>query len=186
VNIDFANHAGFSTYVLLLMFSGAVMLVMGSPAVRTEGTLLRVLNVVFGLGFVGYGFYLAFLFEGGSYMIFFKAFILPVLMIIRTVRTAKLGSAPAAAVGPTHQYPQGQYPQGQYPQGQYPQGQYPQGQYPQGQYPQGQYPQGAGAAAQPDVPRGRHAAPPVAAPFASDGYVPGPSAGPQKPSPAQE
>src|SRR3954451_23587832 len=82
MNIDFSHHAGFSAYVLLLMFSGVVMVFMASPVVRSESALLRLLNVTFGLGFIGYGCYLAFVFQGGTYIIFFKAFILPVLMII--------------------------------------------------------------------------------------------------------
>jgi predicted lipid-binding transport protein (Tim44 family) len=40
------------------------------------------------VGFLGYGFYLAFLFEGGSYIVFFQAFILPLLLIARTIRGA--------------------------------------------------------------------------------------------------
>jgi hypothetical protein len=142
VNIDFDQRAGFSTYVLLLIFSGVVMLAMGSPAVKAEGKLLRFLNVVFGLGFLGYGFYLAFLFQGGTYVIFFKAFILPVVMIIRTIRTARSRKAPAPGAGafPQAQYPQAQYPQAQYPQAQYPQAQYPPPEYSQAQYPPPQYP----------------------------------------------
>src|SRR4051812_19836085 len=122
MNIDFSHHAGFSAYVLLLMFSGVVMVFMASPVVRSESALLRLLNVTFGLGFIGYGCYLAFVFQGGTYIIFFKAFILPVLMIIRTARTASRPTPAGAAVG-TPQYPQAQYPQAQYPQAQYPQAQ---------------------------------------------------------------
>ena len=69
MNIDFANHPAFSAYVLLLMFSGLVMVFVASPAVRQSKLWLRILNVVVGLGFFCYGFYLAFLFQGGSYLI---------------------------------------------------------------------------------------------------------------------
>ena len=97
MNIDFTNDPGFSTYVLLLMFSGLVMLALGSTH-TSRG--LRALNVLFGLGFVCYGFYLAVLFEGGSYIIFFKAFILPVVMVYKTVKSLLAQSGTAAQVAP--------------------------------------------------------------------------------------
>lgn len=89
VNIDFNANPGFSAYVVLLMFSGAAMIIMASPTVKHSTIGVRVLNALFGVGFFGYGFYLAFLFSGGGYLIFFKAFILPVVMIFRTVRSAR-------------------------------------------------------------------------------------------------
>jgi hypothetical protein len=100
VNIDFSNDPGFSTYVVLLVFSGLAMLGLSSVQ-STRG--LRLLNLAFGAGFVCYGFYLAFLFQGGSYLIFFKAFILPVVMAYKTVksRLAQPGVAPAPAAAHT-------------------------------------------------------------------------------------
>lgn len=89
MNIDFSVDPGFSTYVVLLMFSGLAMILMASPMVKHSTAGVRALNALFGLGFLGYGFYLAFLFQGGGYLIFFKAFILPVLMIFRTIRSAR-------------------------------------------------------------------------------------------------
>ena len=101
MNIDFSAEPGFSSYVLLLMFSGIVMVVLASPAVRQSTPLLRVLNTVIGLAFFGYGFYLAFLFDGGTYYMFFKAFVLPVVLLFRTVQTARARSrARAAAPAP--------------------------------------------------------------------------------------
>ena len=89
MNIDFHADPTFSAYVLLLMFSGVAMIVMASPTVKHSTMGVRALNALFGVGFLGYGFYLAFLFDGGGYFIFFKAFILPVLMIFRTIRSAR-------------------------------------------------------------------------------------------------
>jgi hypothetical protein len=94
MNIDFDAAPGFSAYVLLLMFSGVAMIIMASPTVKHSTNGLRALNGLFGVGFLGYGFYLAFLFDGGGYLIFFKAFILPVLLLIRTVRTARASRSP--------------------------------------------------------------------------------------------
>ena len=98
MNIDFSNDPGFSTYVVLLVFSGMVML--GLTTVPRSSRGLRLLNLAFGLGFVVYGFYLAFLFQGGSYLIFFKAFILPVVMLWQTVKGWLTKPEPAAAVAP--------------------------------------------------------------------------------------
>jgi hypothetical protein len=85
-NIDFTNHAGFSWYCLLLMFTGIAMLVITLVRGQTRGG--KILNLVFGAGFLIYGLYLTFLFSGGTYIIFFKAFILPALLIVNTIRSA--------------------------------------------------------------------------------------------------
>ncbi|MEC3916471.1 hypothetical protein [Nocardia sp. CDC160] len=75
----------FNWYVGLLALSGVIMLALA--AVRQgQSELSRVLNAVFGVGFIGYAFYLAFLFDGGSYFIFFQAFILPVMMVVNYFR----------------------------------------------------------------------------------------------------
>src|SRR3954453_13134110 len=100
MNIDFDARPGFSIYVLLLMFSGVVMIVLASPAVKRSSTGVRVLNGIFGAGFFGYGFYLAFIFDGGTYLIFFKAFILPVVLIVRTFRGMATYGPPVPAPAP--------------------------------------------------------------------------------------
>ncbi|MEC3952361.1 hypothetical protein VMT65_04865 [Nocardia sp. CDC153] len=75
----------FNWYVGLLAVSGVIMLALA--AVRQgQSQLSRVLNAAFGVGFIGYAFYLAFLFDGGSYFIFFQAFILPVMMVVNYFR----------------------------------------------------------------------------------------------------
>ncbi|MQY06416.1 hypothetical protein [Actinomadura macrotermitis] len=95
MNIDFNAEPTFSWYVLLLAFAGVVMVVMAALG-GGQGAGMRVLNGLFGVGFLGYAFYLAFIFEGGSYVLFFKAFILPVLLLINFVRTL-LGRRSASA-----------------------------------------------------------------------------------------
>jgi hypothetical protein len=75
----------FYVYVLFLIASGVAMLVMGTlrlPYARRS----RVLNLVLGAAFVLYGLYLMLFFSSGHYFIFFYAFILPVLMIVRFFR----------------------------------------------------------------------------------------------------
>jgi hypothetical protein len=83
-NLNFAHNAGFSWYCILLMFSGIAMLVLA--VLRNGRPARRIINAIFGIGFFGYGFYLTFIFSGGHYLVFFKAFIVPVLLIIDTVR----------------------------------------------------------------------------------------------------
>ncbi len=98
-NLDFTNHAGFSWYCLLLMGSGVAMLLIGVVRGQTRGA--QIANLIFGAGFLGYGFYLTFFFGGGTYFVFFKAFILPVVLIASSVRSIlahrRLASARAGA-----------------------------------------------------------------------------------------
>jgi hypothetical protein len=102
MNIDFSKHAGFSIYVILLMLSGITMVLFGSALARRSSAFGRALSVLAGLGFFGYGFYLAFIFSGGHYVIFFYAFAVPVVMIIRAIT----GSATARRnVQPPASYP---------------------------------------------------------------------------------
>ncbi len=113
----------FLIYTLLLLLGGIAMVAVG-VAVKEQGTGSRILNVVVGLAFFGYGFYLLFLFDGDSYRIFFYVFVLPILLIVRAVKARKEAREQAAA----QQFagaPQGQpAPYGAPPQG-YP-GQAPQ------------------------------------------------------------
>lgn len=83
-NLDFAHHAGFSWYCLFLMASGIAMLLVA--VLRNQTTQRRVVRAVFGIGFFAYGFYLTFIFGGGSYFIFFYAFAVPVFLIVDTFR----------------------------------------------------------------------------------------------------
>ncbi|MFB8241334.1 hypothetical protein ACFC58_32850 [Kitasatospora purpeofusca] len=130
MNLDFDVDPLFSWYVVLLAVSGIALLVIG--AVNLGGLKFgwRALNVLVGLGFTGYAYYLAFVFDGSTYTIFFKAFILPVLLIINAVKAlvtrSQTPAAPAAPAAAPYQ-PNAQYPQ--YPQQGAP---YPPG----GQYPQ--------------------------------------------------
>ena len=75
----------FHVYVFFLIASGVMMLVMGSlrlPYARRS----RVLNFIIGAAFVIYGLYLLLFFSGGHVLIFFYAFILPILMAVRFFR----------------------------------------------------------------------------------------------------
>jgi hypothetical protein len=78
----------FGAYTVLLMVSGVLLVVLGA-AVGGQGTLSRVLNILVGLAFFGYGFYLEFLFQGGTYRVFLYAFVVPVLLIVRTIQARR-------------------------------------------------------------------------------------------------
>jgi hypothetical protein len=87
VNLDFGLEPLFSWYVVLLCLSGVVMVALAAikPGGQSAGS--RALSAVAGIGFLGYGIYLGFIFEGGSYMMFFQAFILPALLVVNFVRS---------------------------------------------------------------------------------------------------
>ncbi|GAB3076742.1 hypothetical protein [Micromonospora schwarzwaldensis] len=86
----------FLIYTLLLLLGGIAMVAVG-VAIKEQGTGSRVLNVIVGLAFFAYGFYLLFLFDGGSYRIFFYVFILPILLIVRAVKARREAREQAAA-----------------------------------------------------------------------------------------
>jgi hypothetical protein len=85
-NLNFAHNAGFSWYCLLLMFSGIAMLV--TAVLRNQTIQRRVIRAVFGVGYFIYGFFLTFVFSGGHYLVFFQAFIVPVLLIVDSFRSS--------------------------------------------------------------------------------------------------
>ncbi|MFB4305413.1 hypothetical protein ACA511_04800 [Actinomadura sp. GTD37] len=85
MNIDFGADAAFSWYVVFLLGSGVVMLIMAAIG-GGQSVGERLLNLAFGVGFLGYAVYLGFIFDGGEYFMFFYAFILPVLMLFRFVK----------------------------------------------------------------------------------------------------
>jgi hypothetical protein len=92
----------FAAYTILLMVSGVLLVVLGA-AVGGQGTVSRVLNVVVGLAFFGYGFYLEFLFQGGQYRAFFYAFVVPILLIVRTIQARRAVKARAVMPAPEGQ-----------------------------------------------------------------------------------
>jgi hypothetical protein len=87
VNLDFSADPTFSWYVMLLLISGLVMAVLACVNSAGNSNGSRILSGLFGVGFIGYGIYLGFIFNGGTYIIFFKVFIVPVLLVVNFVRT---------------------------------------------------------------------------------------------------
>jgi hypothetical protein len=170
----------FQTYTVMLIVSGALLVVVGS-AVPGLSAGMRVLNAAIGVAFAGYGLYLAFVFDGGTYHIFFYAFFLPVLLLVNAFRSwgarRSANAAPPgypvapgyAAAPPPYPAPPAGYPA--------PQPGYPQPQYGQPAYG---YPQPA-----PGYPApGTQAAPGYQAPgYPTPGaFGPAPSSAPPAPS----
>jgi hypothetical protein len=86
----------FHVYVLFLIISGIAMLVMGS--IRTNyAKRRRVVNLILGAGYLIYGLYLLLIFKGGTYFMFYYAFVVPVLMIVGFFRDRSTAQARQAA-----------------------------------------------------------------------------------------
>lgn len=96
MNLNFSLDPLFSWYVVLLLVSGVAMFVMGITNAARQSIGWRIFGAVAGLGFFGYGVYLGFIFDGLEYIIFFKAFIVPIVVIVNFVRSlmANRGVAP--------------------------------------------------------------------------------------------
>lgn len=83
MNLDFNAEPTFSWYVVLLIASGALMLV--GALLPADRLLDRLLYVAFGLAFLGYGIYLGFIFTGGTYQMFFYVFLVPIFAVFKGV-----------------------------------------------------------------------------------------------------
>jgi hypothetical protein len=112
MNLDFSAEPAFSWYVVLLMVSGVALVGTASTRHLQDSKGLRIFTMLVGLGFFGYGFYLGFLFDGGTYIIFYKALIVPVVLIVGAVRSM-LTRRRAAALPPPAVHPVAGTPYGQ-------------------------------------------------------------------------
>ncbi|WP_433601078.1 hypothetical protein ACQPXH_04470 [Nocardia sp. CA-135953] len=79
----------FASYVVLLAISGIVLVTLALIAHELP-MRHRVFNGLAGAVFFGYAGYLAFGLHGGTYRMFWAAFILPVFMLVNFVRTIDL------------------------------------------------------------------------------------------------
>jgi hypothetical protein len=151
----------FLAYVVFLAVSGAAMIAIAIiRGGQSNGA--RAFNGLLGVAFLGYAVYLALIFRGGHYFLFFYAFVLPILLIVRFFRT--LGDRPRTAQPGAQQAYGGQSFQGQPPYEQSPYAQPPYGQPPQGQPPYGQPPYGQPPYGQPPYGQPPQAQPPYGRP----------------------
>jgi len=78
----------FLAYVALLGVSGVLLLVLAIGGFGQKAGI-RVIDGMFGLGFLAYSVYLFFFFEGGTVRIFFYAFVVPVLAVVHAVKARR-------------------------------------------------------------------------------------------------
>jgi hypothetical protein len=88
----------FDIYVLFLILSGIAMLVMAGVGTGQKPAR-RIWNLVLGAGFTIYGLYLLLFFHGGSYVMFFYVFALPIFMIVQFFRDRPAYQDPPQATG---------------------------------------------------------------------------------------
>ncbi|HTF11203.1 MAG TPA: hypothetical protein VK659_23815 [Asanoa sp.] len=75
----------FNAYVIALAVSGVIQLVIAGVGFGA-GKGMRILSGLFGVGFLAYSIYLAFIFDGVEFRMFYYAFIAPILFIVQIVR----------------------------------------------------------------------------------------------------
>jgi hypothetical protein len=85
----------FAFYPFLLMFSGVLLVVLAVLPWQTGRR--RIISAFFAAVFLGYGCYLEFAFTGGTYVIFYYAFIVPVVLAVQSVRAYRFSEARKAA-----------------------------------------------------------------------------------------
>lgn len=85
----------FLFYILALAVAGLVLVALAAANFGGQSSVMRFINAAIGLGFLGYAVYLFFIFDGGSFALFYYPFILPVLLIIQAVRNRKNRAAAA-------------------------------------------------------------------------------------------
>jgi len=89
----------FYLYVGALALSGFLLLGLALSGFGSSGTADRVINGLIGAAFLGYGFYLFFIFDGGEVREFYYAFAVPVIVIYRAIknRSAQRAAQPETA-----------------------------------------------------------------------------------------
>jgi hypothetical protein len=101
----------FNVYWIALIASGIIMLAIAGTGFGGLAPGGRAINGVFGLAFLGYGLYLGLFFDGGTYWMFFKAFIVPVLLVVNAIRNAVRRRQPTPPPPPAMQgYPAQPHP----------------------------------------------------------------------------
>jgi hypothetical protein len=94
----------FDIYVLFLILSGVAMLVMAFVKVG-RARARRIWSGILGAAFTVYGLYLLLFFQGGHYILFYYAFILPILMIVQFFRDRSAYKAGQESQAPRMPYP---------------------------------------------------------------------------------
>jgi len=100
------SDSAFYAYVAFLIISGILLAVLAGVGFgQSRGA--RVVNGLFAAGFLAYGLYLLFVFDGGELRIFFYAFILPIVAVVRMIkaRGIRKPTAPMSSTARQTGYP---------------------------------------------------------------------------------
>ena len=95
------SNGTFDFYLVALTVSGLLLVILAIGGFFKESAGSRILSGVIGAVFLGYAFYLFFIFTGGNVWMSYYVFIVPVLVIVNIVRDRK-ERANAAAAAPTN------------------------------------------------------------------------------------
>jgi hypothetical protein len=79
----------FDFYLVALTVSGLLLLILAIGGFFKESTGSRLFSGAIGVVFLGYAFYLFFIFTGGNVWMSYYVFIVPVLVIMNIVRSRK-------------------------------------------------------------------------------------------------
>jgi hypothetical protein len=101
----------FYGYILLLVVSGITLSVLAARGFG-QSTGARVLDAVFSVGFLGYAFYLLFVFDGGQVRILFYAFVVPIAAVVKVIKDWKAQQEAAQQWAAQHWSQQGAAQQG--------------------------------------------------------------------------
>lgn len=82
------NNTTFLTYTALLAISGVIMVVLAIVGFGAS-TGSRILSGILGVGFFGYAVYLTFISDDDTVIVFYYAFIAPILLIVNVFKSRK-------------------------------------------------------------------------------------------------
>jgi len=107
LNLDFSSDPLFSWYVVFLVLSGVIMVALAAAGSGSQSNGMRALNGLIGVAFLGYGIYLGFIFNSGHYLLAYKAFVVPVLLVINffKARAARGRTQPSPHQAPASSAP---------------------------------------------------------------------------------
>jgi hypothetical protein len=79
-------------YIALLCISGLIAIAIGAIGFGLKSTFQRVLNIVLGVGFIGYAAYLL-IGQPDTVFVLWYVFIIPIILIINVVKAARARSS---------------------------------------------------------------------------------------------
>jgi fatty acid desaturase len=83
------SDGSFNGYMVALTISGLILLALAIGGFFKASKGSRIFSGVVGLAFLGYAFYLFFIFTGGAVFVSYYVFIVPVILIVNLFRSRK-------------------------------------------------------------------------------------------------